>query len=331
LRPNGLCGVPIADAGHEWQGYIPFDQMPSNFDPPGGILATANARVTPDGYPYALTLDWAAPYRNERIWKVLTSRPKLSAADMLALQNDVHSDLDQEMAQRFAYAIDHARAPGNRLREAADLLRTWDGDVTVPSAAAAITDAARSALWPLLLRPRLGKEWKLYHWGESSYVEEQLITHQPARWLPPGVDNWNDLLAAAVQHGIDAAHAPRDLKHWQYGYAHPVEVEHPLYGLVPWLRQWTGTGVLPQSGDTTTVKQVGRSFGPSERMTVDLADLDHSTLNIVIGESGDPMDDYYKDQWPFWYGGTTFPLPFSAAAVRASATHTLTLTPATAH
>lgn len=327
LRPNGLCGVPITGGDHEWQGYIPFAQMPSIYDPPDGILATANARTTPDGYPYPLTLDWAAPYRNERIWKVLSSKPKFSAADMLALQNDVHSELDQGLAQRFAYAIDHAKGTSKRLRQAADLLRSWDGNVTVPSAAAAITDATRRALWPMLLRPRLGNDWKLYAWGESSYVEEQLITHQPERWLPPGHDNWNDLLAAAVQNGIRAAHAPQDLNRWRYGYAHPVEVEHPLYGMVPWLRAWTGTGVLPQSGDGTTVKQVGRSFGPSERLTVDLSDLDHSTLDIVIGQSGDPMDSYYKDQWPYWYGGTTFPLPFSAAEVRASAAHTLVLAP----
>jgi len=333
LRPNGLSPVPIADDQHEWQGYIPFDLLPSAYDPPGGILATANARITPDGYPYPITLDWGAPYRNERIWKVLSSKPKLAAADLLALQNDVQSELDQELAQRFAYAIDHTPHASLRQRQAADLLRSWNGEVSIPSPAAAITDAARSALWPMLLAPRLGQDWKLYSWSESSYVEEQLITNQPARWLPqrsaygPGYADWNHLLAAAVTRGLRAAHAPLNLKRWQYGYAHPVEVEHPIYGQVPWLRKLTGTGVLPQSGDDSTIKQVTRSFGPSERMTVDFSDLDHSTLNLVIGQSGDPLSDYYKDHWPYWYAGTTFPLPFSKSAVLASTAHTLVLMP----
>jgi len=91
MRPHGLTGVPITDANHEWQGYIPFDQLPSVYNPPGGILATANSRITPDGYATPVTLDWGPPYRNERIWKVLASKPKLAAADMLALQNDVYS------------------------------------------------------------------------------------------------------------------------------------------------------------------------------------------------------------------------------------------------
>lgn len=327
LRPNGLAALPIQDASHEWQGYIPFDDLPSVYNPPAGILATANARVTADNDPYPLTLNWSAPYRNERIWKVLASKPKFSAADMLALQNDVDSTLDQELAQRFAYAIDHARRRGRRLRQAADILRSWDGQVSIPTPAASIVDAARAALWPMLLQPRLGNEWKLYQWGESTFVEEELVSNQSARWLPPGYADWNELLAAAVTRGMNAMRAPLDLNQWRYGPAHPVEVEHPLYGMIPWLRRWTGTGVRPQSGDGTTVKQVGRSFGPSERLTVDFSNLDRSTLNLVIGQSGDPLSPYYMDHWPYWYRGTTFQLPFSDAAVRAATAHTLALVP----
>ena len=152
-RPGGLISVPVTDDRHEWQGYIQFDKLPSVYNPPSGILATANSRVTPDNDPNPLTLDWAAPYRNERVWKVLASKPKLSATDMLALQNDVYSTLDHELAQRFAYAIDHSNHPDHRLRQAADLMRSWDGNVTIASSAATIVDAARAALWPIIFVP----------------------------------------------------------------------------------------------------------------------------------------------------------------------------------
>ena len=71
LRPAGLQGVPVNDSAHEWQGYIAFDQMPSAVDPPSGFLATANSRVTTDKSPYRLSLEWADPYRAERIYKAL--------------------------------------------------------------------------------------------------------------------------------------------------------------------------------------------------------------------------------------------------------------------
>ena len=335
LRTNGLSPTPIADAKHEWSGYIPFDQMPQVYDPPGGILATANSRTAPNGYPFPITLDWAAPYRNERIWKVLQDRERLRPEDMLTLETDIHSDLDQELAQRFAYAIDHAQRTTPRLKQAADLLRAWNGDVAKDSAAASILEAAKRAFWPLVLQPKLGDLWSSYSWGESAFVEEELIANTPQRWLPPSYSShnqtWDDLLTTAVDNGLRDGGAPHDLSKWQYGQAHPVDIEHPIYSMVPWLGKLlgakTGTGVLPQSGDTSTVKQVGRTFGPSERFTADFSNLDASTLNIVMGQSGNPLSPWFADQWPYWYGGTTFALPYSDAAVKANATHSLTLLP----
>ena len=128
-RPTGISPVPITDQNHEWQGFVPFDQLPSTLDPVNGIIATANSRITPDGYPIQLTLAWSDPYRNERIWKWFAGKNKLTPEDMLKLQTDVYSPIDQELAQRFAYAIDHAKNPGKRLQQAADLMRSWDGVV----------------------------------------------------------------------------------------------------------------------------------------------------------------------------------------------------------
>ena len=83
--------------------------MPSAFDPPFGILATANGRITPDGYPYSISASWEPPYRTERIYNVLQSEKRFTAQDMLALQTDVYSAFDRLCAERFVYALDHVR------------------------------------------------------------------------------------------------------------------------------------------------------------------------------------------------------------------------------
>jgi penicillin amidase len=326
-RPAGISGMPIADANHEWQGFVPFDQLPSTLDPANGVIATANARITPDGYPFQLTLGWSDPYRNERIWKWLAGKDKLTPPDMLKLQTDVYSEVNQELAQRLAYAIDHAKNPGLRLQQAADLMRSWDGVMSVESAPAAIVTAAKNAFWPTLLKPKIGDDWKLYRWPESGFAREELIMHAQAAWLPHNYATWNDFLADVVRHGLSDEHAPLDLARWRYGREHTVELAHPLYGMLPWFSDWTGTGTQPQSGDSTTVKQTGATFGPSQRLTVDWVNADLATENIVMGESGDPVSPYYNDQWPYWYGGTTFTLPFSDTAVAAQTSHTLRLTP----
>ena len=64
------------------------------------------------------------------------------------------------------------------------------------------------------------------------------------------------------------------------------------------------------------MKAVSAHHGPSERFTANLADLDHSTLNLVTGQAGNFLSPYYMDQWKAWYEGTTFTLPFSAQAVK---------------
>ena len=356
LLSGPISPVPfVPTAAREWSGYIPFDQLPQVFDPADGMIATSNSRTTPDNYPYPITLNWSSPYRNERIWKLLAHRTGLTPGDLLAVQTDVYSDLDHVLAQRLAYAIDHAptvtqnQLPAARiktLRQAADLLRGWNGSMFTDSPAAAITSSVHAMLWSLLLNAQLdgnhqptpfptGKRLTeindLYLWGEKDYALEQILMHTPPRWLPAGYTNWDDLLAAATAHALADVKAPSDLATWRYGTTHIVDIEHPIFDRSPALQRLlglrTGTGAHPLSGDYTTIKQSGLSFGPSERLTVDLGDLDHTTLNLPLGQSGDPASPWFLDQFQAWYRGTTFALPYSDAAVTAAATHTLTLTP----
>jgi penicillin amidase len=328
LRPGGLMGLPIADAQHEWQGYIPFDAMPNAFDPPSGFLATANSRVTTDKSPYPLSLEWIDPYRAERIYKTMQGRNGLTAKDMIGVQTDIYSEMDQEVAHRLAYAIDHAEQTDDRLRKAADLMRSWDGKLTIDSAAASIVVQARRALWPLILEPKLGSLVHDYRWAEKDFAEEEIIMHGTGDWLPPGFKNWDEVLTEAVRRGMKSADkAPADVSQWTYGSWHQIDLQHPLASMLPLLTKIEETGPLPQSGDETTVKQVGRAFGPSQRFTMDWSNVDGSTENIVLGESSDPYSDYFRDQWNDWYNGTTFALPFSPAAVAANTRHTLRLMP----
>jgi len=334
-----LSPVPLVPTpAHEWSGYIPFDQLPQIYDPTGGVVATANSRTAPDDYAYPITLDWAAPYRNERIWRLLARRRDLKPSDMLAIQTDIYSEFDKMLAERLTYALDHSLAHPQKLppatlktlHQAADLLRAFDGRVVTTSAAASILSAVHATLWPMLLEPRLENPSKsdnlnaLYVWGERDSALEQILMHQPPRWLPRAYPDWNDFLTGAVLHALNAANAPADLATWRFGSIHTVDIEHPIFDQSELLRRLiampTGTGPQPQSGDGTTIKQVSHTFGPSERFTADFANLDRSTLNIVLGQSGNPMSPWFLDQFALWLHGTTLVLA-------APATHTLTLTP----
>jgi len=326
-RPAGLQAAPIQAVKHEWDGYIPFNQLPNAVDPPSGFLATANSRVTSEKFPIPLTDEWADPYRAERIYKALQGRDQLKPADLLAVQTDIYSEVDQELGHRFAYAIDHTPSADDSLKKAADLMRSWDGKLTTDSAAASVVTETRKALWPLILEPKLGKDAEGYDWGESNFAEEEIVMHANPDWLPHGYKDWDALLTEAVRKGMKTGKAPDDVARWNYGSWHVVDIEHPLAGFLPLIGRVAGTGEQPLSGDTTTVKQVGRAFGPSQRFTMDWSSVDSSTQNIVLGQSGNPYSGYFRDQWNDWYGGTTFALPFTSDAVAAQTRHTLRLRP----
>ncbi len=185
---------------------------------------------------------------------------------------------------------------------------------------------ARRELWEMLLQPKLGNDAENYEWSEAAVALETIVLNQPARWLPPGYNNFNDVMTDAVNKALKDA--PADLQSWKYGEVYPVVIDHPVFSAIPGLRGLSGPGRHPQSGGGYTVKQVGRSFGPSERMTVDFSNLDASTFNIVIGESGQIFSPHYMDHWDAWYNNKTFTLAFSDAAIQSTKAHELTLEPA---
>jgi penicillin amidase len=341
IRAAGDGSLPVsgADNAHEWASYIPFEKLPSIYNPPSGIIGTANGRITPDNYPNSISMEWEAPWRTARIYHVLESGRQFSAADMLGLQTDIHSEADLFAAERFVYAVDHAAKPSARAKQAADLMRSWDGRMQASSAAPTIAESSIRELRRLLLEPKLGStpadrekedavlNWKTYSWEMRSVWLENILLHRPKRWLPETFPNYDELLTAAVEAAVNGPETPKDLASWRWGAFNAVIIEHPILGKIPIIRRWAGPGVQEQSGSGYTVKAVTRHHGPSERFTANLADLDQSTLNLVTGQSGNFMSQYYMDQWKAWYEGTTFTLPFSAQAVEAAQAHRLVLEP----
>jgi penicillin amidase len=342
IRAAGDGSQPVtgADDAHEWTGYIPFQKLPHIYNPPSGIIATANGRITPDDFPYSISSAWEAPWRTERIYHVLQSGRKFAASDMLALQTDVHSENDLFAAERFVYAIDHASKSSARAKQAADLMRNWDGRMAASSTAATISVRSAQELTRLLLEPHLGPapddpkqqdgmlSWKTYHWQMQTVWLQNILLHQPKRWLPEKYSNYDELITAAVESAVNESAAPKDLSTWTWGSVNAVEIDHPVLGKIPLIRGWAAPGIKEQSGSGYTVKAVTPHHGPSERFTANLADLDQSTLNTVTGQGGNFLSPYYLDQWNAWYEGFTFTLPFTPRAVDANKAHQLLLTPA---
>jgi penicillin G amidase len=129
-------------------------------------------------------------------------------------------------------------------------------------------------------------------------------------WVPK--NDWDGYLLGAFRAGLQQGRKLQGspISKWRWGRALHWTFEHPVGKQIPLVDYFFNIGPVEMSGSGTTVKQTTPSLGPSERMVVDFGDLDRSVQNLVTGESGSVASGHYKDQWPAYYVGRSFPMEF---------------------
>lgn len=327
---DGTVPVPGSTDDYDWAGHIPFEDLPHAYNPSGGIIATANGRIVPDGYPYLITREWAPAFRTARIHQLLQSGDRLSVSDMLRIQTDIFTLEDLWLAKQLVRARKTAPPSTSDAQYALNLVGNWDGEATADSAATLVSELTRQALLDRILKPKLGEDLSGYRWPMSSVFLENVVDRRWTRWLPPGDKDFSQTLMRSLEAGV-AEIPPRvgsaDRAAWQWGKTIPLTFRHRLTFAFPYLGSFLNVGPVPQAGTGASVKQTTSTLGPSMRMVVDFSDFDRSVQNITLGESGQIFSPYYKDQFDAWYRGRSFPMVYSEDAVRKGATHRLVLEP----
>jgi penicillin G amidase len=330
IRAHGDGSLPSIGStdDHDWTGYIPFDSLPHSYNPPSGMIATANGRVVPDDYPYFITHKWDPGYRTARIYQLLEAKNQFTVADMLRVQTDIHPLQDEWLARQLLSAA-QAHPPSNPdVQYALAQLKDWDGEAHADSAATLVCEVTRKALQDRILKPKLGVDFSGYSWSMSSIFVQNVLTNNWTRWLPPGDADFNATLMASLTEGVQGIPAlvgSNSRAAWQWGQTIPLTFHHPLAGSLPLVGRYLNVGPVPQAGTQTTVKQTTPTVGPSMRMVVDFSDFEKSVQNITLGESGQVLSPYYKDQFDAWYNGRSFPMLFGDPDVEAGTTHVLVL------
>jgi len=327
---NGAVPVPGSTDDYDWSGFIPFDDLPHSFDPPSGMIATANGRIVPDNYAYFITAMWEAPFRTARIYQLLRVGGPFTASDMLRIQTDILSLEDEWLAKELLAAAGKQPPSSPDALYALSVLKGWDGEARADSAATLVLEVTRRALLARILKTKLGDDLSGYRWPMSTIFLQNVLDQNLTRWLPPSDTDFNMTLMKSLGEGIlqipSLVHSQGHAA-WRWGDTIPLTFRHPLSGGLPFLWRWLDVGPFPQAGTGTTVKQTTPRVGPSMRMVVDFSDLDQSMQNITLGESGQAFSPYYRDQFLAWYGGQSFPMLFSDAAVEKGAVHKLVLEP----
>jgi penicillin G amidase len=330
IRKKGDGTVPVPGDTDEygWAGTIPFDDLPQAFNPPGGIIATANARVVGPGYRWYLTDRWEAPYRTARLYQLLEGRTGLRPKDCAAIQDDIVSLPDQFLAAQLLAASRVAPPSDPAAQRLVRRLAGWEGRIVTGSLEASFLHLTRETLLRDLLEPYLGPDARLYTWWRKPVFLENVLRERPARWLPKPYATYDPWLSAAADEAV------RQLRkrygnqetNWQWGRVEPLEMLHPL-GTHGILRRILSVGPVGHNGWRYTVNAIRRESGPAMRFVADLADFDNSLMEIPLGESGQYASPYSRDQFAPWLAGRALPAPFSEAGEEKIRKHRLLLEP----
>ncbi|MGI8988202.1 MAG: penicillin acylase family protein [Bryobacteraceae bacterium] len=305
---SGDLPVDGSSGDFEWQGFIPFDQLPAAYNPSSGLIVTANQNPFPPGYAYRVNGNFPSPLRSNQIRDMLLAGKSLRPADTLRIQKDVYSDFSLFLAHRLVAAYDKRHATNPDLKDAIAALRSWDGQMDKNQAAPLIVTLAYQYIRKAAANRASPGNGGLYDTAMSVSVVENLLRARPPGWF----DDYDEILLRSLLDGLEEGQRMqgRDVRRWAYGKYLQLRLYHPVGHQLPLVASYFDIGPVMMSGGSTTVKQTTRRLGPSMRMNADLGDWDNSLLNLPVGESGHVLSRHYKDEWDSYYAGTSFPMPF---------------------
>jgi penicillin G amidase len=311
VRRNCVGDVPSDGASGmcEWDGFIPYDQLPHVFNPPSGVIVTANQNPFPADYPWPVNGRFSSRYRAQEIRTLLESRAQWAPSDMLTVQKDVYSAFSDFFARQVVAAWDKHPGSNVQARDAIALLRQWNGQMEKGTAAPLVETLTYNELRQAVAERASPK----YDGGyETSFlapeVIERLLRERPPDWFP----DYDALLVKCLITAMATGQKTQGSKvsRWDYGQSIQLTVQNPVLGRLPLIGKYFNIGPVPMSGASTTIKQTSRTLGPSLRMIVDFSDFDRSLENITVGESGHALSRHYQDQWDAYYAGRSFPMQF---------------------
>ncbi len=330
IRKSGDGSVPYdgsTDAG-EWVSYIPTEKLPQVYDPPSGIIVTANQRIVGTDYPYFLTHSWAQPYRARRIWDLLSQNNKLTMEDFRKIQGDVYSIGLSSFAKATAKMLGPS-ADDAGLQATVAGFEKWDGQVNADSTVAPLIFQMRAAFRSRILTAALGPDLiKAYGWANFETTLDRIIAEQPKEWLPKEFNSYAALLRACYADARQALTKSlgADESKWKWGEMQKVRFNHPL-AAAPLIGLQFTIPPIPQNGVGSLGPTVNVGSNVSMRFIANPTDWDATLHGITLGESGLASSPHWKDQLDDWRDVTPRRFPFSKSAVENAAKDSITLVP----
>ncbi len=309
---DGLLPVPGWSGEYEWEGFIPWDELPTIVNPDEGFISTANNKIVGDDYPYHITSTWAQPYRQNRIREVLNSKDIFTIEDMMKLQFDQKNLQAQEFLPIFFEQLEGMEL-SEMQREALQLLQAWDFADRPDEGAPLVFHLWMAAISDVLFADQIDDEMMPLFKGKAQAVD-QLIRRaydgNPGLWMEEngGLQQVVYKSFAAATDRASQLQGEKPQK-WRWGKFHSVLFEHPLAAVKP-LNLLFNPPSPGMGGSKITVAAAGWDtesgyvdHGAVWRGITDLSDMQKNWNVVGPGQSGHAASPWYDDQVTDWVTG----------------------------
>ena len=342
-RVNGWLPVPGWTGEHEWEGDIPFDELPVSINPPEGYIATANNRPVGDDYPHYIAIDFTPEFRVRLVTEGLKSLHRPTAEDM----EQVHAQRVSIPALAYLGVVKQIDPKDAAIKAAKHLLLDWNGEMNANQVQPTIYSAMRDAMLKEVLETNLTEKLAYDAWHPadrglgsfSNRLKARLVAmiEQDDRSLLPEGDTWPTAVARALSKAV-ATLSERlggDMGQWQWERVHQARPKHNLSAAFPELAELLDPPAIPSSGDGDTPLQGG--YSPANPATVtslsvarysyDPSDWENSLWVVPLGSSGHPGSPHYADQSETWRQVKMIPMGYDWSRIEASCETKQTLEP----
>ena len=348
VREKGITLLPRPghDPDYQWKGTIPWNEMPSLYNPEQGWIAAANYPIG-DISMDNLSILWPVSWRNDRINKSIQQKETLAIQDCQNIQSDRYSAFAKDLSSWVIRNIEE-RLDAPREKRCLQLLREWDGQLRTGSSAAALSQTLIQKLMDNIFQDELGKDLYnqiLLYQNIMSQALDRLMQGENPLWFDNIKtrdirESKNEIILISFQEAIQflqqKIHEEPDK--WSWGKLHKLTFKHP-FGKMPLFGRIFNIGPFPVGGSGTAINCFGYLFskpfetawGPGARIVFDLRDPDNSVAVIPTGQSGQPQDEHYNDQLPLYLGNMFHPMLMDTSKIRQSGWDHLHLMPGGQH
>jgi len=335
---DGMLPVPGWNGDYDWQGYIPFEELPHFLNPPSGYIVTANNAVVGSDYPYLISEEWNRGFRAQRIVDMLEAAPRpINISTLKAMQGDNYDSI----AAVLVPEILKLNFSDPELVDAQAILIEWDYQANMDSAPAALFMTFWQNLVDNTMQDNLPENYLIGVGSTSKEIIRQLVDQPENPWWndtsTPEREIMTDILKLTFEESCKELKKDfgKDPASWQWGELHTITFQNQVMSSFPFVNKFFNRGPFPAAGGNEIVNATGWDPGnpyvidwlPSMRMIINLNDLSNSLSIHTTGQSGHAYHPHYIDMADLWRNIYYHPMLWDIDHVKRQAESLLILTP----